>query len=55
MTWDKSQYSQDRTGLQQALREAGFPVLIKEGVFCKGPQDDGYLDPSGVGPELTRS
>ena len=50
VTWDKSQYFQDRTGLQQALREAGFPVLIKEGVFCRGPQDNGYLDPSGVGP-----
>jgi hypothetical protein len=36
--------------VQQALREAGFPVLIKEGVFCRGPHDDGYLDPSGVGP-----
>ena len=50
VTWDKSQYFKDRAGLQQALREAGFPVLIREGVFCKGPQDSGYLDPSGVGP-----
>ena len=50
VTWDKSQYFQDHAGLQQALREAGFPVLIKEGVFCTGPHDDGYLDPSGVGP-----
>jgi hypothetical protein len=50
VTWDKSQYIQDHAGLQQALREAGFPVLIKEGVFCKGPQDDGSLNPSGVGP-----
>ena len=50
VTWDKSQYIQDHAGLQQALRDAGFPVLIKEGVFCKGPQDNGYLDPSGVGP-----
>jgi len=50
VTWDKSQYFQDHAGLQQALRDAGFPVLIKEGVFCKGPQDNGYLDPSGVGP-----
>ena len=53
VTWDKSRYiqgSRDIAGLQQALREAGFPVLIKEGVFCKGPQDSGYLDPSGVGP-----
>jgi hypothetical protein len=50
VTWDKSQYFEDHAGLQQALRAAGFPVLIKEGVFCKGPQDNGYLDPSGVGP-----
>ena len=50
VTWDKSQYFQDHAGLQQALREAGFPVLIKEGSFCRGPQDNGYLDPSGVGP-----
>ena len=55
VTWDKSQYIQygqdeDVAGLQQALREAGLPVLIKEGVFCKGPHDNGYLDPSGVGP-----
>ena len=49
VTWGKSRYFQDHAGLQQALREAGFPVLIKEGVFCKGPQDSGYLDPSGVG------
>ena len=53
VTWDKSQYirsSQDIAGLQQALREAGFPVLIKEGVFCKGPHDNGYLGRGGVGP-----
>jgi hypothetical protein len=54
MTWDKSQYSQHIAGLQQALREAGFPVLIKEGVFCKGPHDSGYLDPSGVGRGVGR-
>jgi hypothetical protein len=50
VTWGRSQYFQDHAGLQQALRKAGFPVLIKEGVFCKGPQDNGYLDPGGVGP-----
>ncbi|MCO6003885.1 hypothetical protein NE236_02735 [Actinoallomurus purpureus] len=49
VTWDKGRYFQDHEGLQRALRQAGFPVLIKEGVFCKGPQDDGSLDPSGVG------
>ena len=54
---DKSRYIQDSrdiAALQQALREAGFPVLIKEGVFCKGPRDDGTLDPSGVGPGVSR-
>jgi len=50
VTWDKQRYFQDRTGLQRALRQAGFPVLIKEGEFCRGPQDDGSLDHSGVGP-----
>jgi len=57
VTWDKSQYSQDNrhiAALQHALREAGFPVLIKEGVFCAGPHDSGYLDPSGVGPGVGR-
>lgn len=49
VTWDKSRYFQDRQGLQQALRAAGFPVLIKEGVFCQGPQDNGHLDTSGEG------
>jgi hypothetical protein len=49
VTWDKSRYFQDRQELQQALRAAGLPVLIKEGVFCKGPQDNGYLDASGEG------
>jgi hypothetical protein len=54
VTWDKSRYSEDRAGLQQALRAAGFPVLIKEGVFCQGPGDPGSLDPSGVGPGVGR-
>ena len=54
VTWDKKQYFQDRTGLQQALREAGFPVLIKDGIFCKGPHDNGHLNPSGVGPGVSR-
>jgi len=52
VSWDKSryiQYREDIGSLQQALRKAGFPVLIKEGVFCQGPHDNGYLDPSGVG------
>ena len=53
VTWDKSQYIQDRQDiavLQQALREAGFPVLVREGVFCQGPHDNGHLGPGGVGP-----
>jgi hypothetical protein len=54
VTWDKQQYFQDHAGLQQALRAAGFPVLIKEGVFCKGPQDNGHLNASGVGPGVAR-
>lgn len=54
VTWDKQRYFQDHKGLQRALRKAGFPVLIKEGVFCKGPHDDGYLDPSGVGRGVDR-
>jgi hypothetical protein len=53
VTWNKNQY-QDSAGLQQALRAAGFPVLIREGVFCMGPRDNGYLDPSGVGPGVER-
>ena len=49
VTWNKDRFSQDRQGLQQALRAAGLPVLIKEGVFCKGPHDKGSLDASGEG------
>ena len=47
--WTKQAYFDDPTGLQAALRNAGFPVLIKVGEFCRGPNDDGYLDPSGQG------
>jgi hypothetical protein len=53
VTWDKARYiqgGQDIASLQQALREAGFPVLIKEGVFCHGPHDSGQLGAGGVGP-----
>jgi hypothetical protein len=50
VTWDKQRYFQDHDGLQAALRKAGFPVLIKVGEFCRGPQDLATLDPSGVGP-----
>ncbi|MEV0402586.1 hypothetical protein [Actinoallomurus sp. NPDC050550] len=54
VTWDKARYFQDHQGLERALRQAGFPVIVKEGVFCKGPQDDGRLDPSGDGPGVRR-
>ena len=53
VTWDKARYiqgAQDIASLQHALREAGFPVLIKEGVFCAGPHDSGELGAGGVGP-----
>ena len=49
VTWTKQGYFQEPSGLQAALQTAGFPVLVKVGEFCKGPSDDGYLDPSGVG------
>jgi hypothetical protein len=54
VTWDKRKYFQDPAGLQQALRAAGFPVLIKTGTFCQGPGDNGSLDPSGVGPGVSQ-
>lgn len=54
VTWDKKKYFNDHAGLESALRKAGFPVLVKEGVFCRGPHDDGHLDPSGVGPGVER-
>jgi hypothetical protein len=53
VTWDKARYiegSPDIASLQRALRAAGFPVLIKEGVFCQGPHDRGQLGAGGVGP-----
>lgn len=53
VTWDKARYiegSQDIASLQHALRAAGFPVLIKEGLFCRGPHDSGQLGAGGVGP-----
>jgi hypothetical protein len=53
VTWDKHKYFQDHAGLEKALRRAGFPLLVKEGSFCLGPQDDATLSPSGVGPGVT--
>jgi hypothetical protein len=49
LKWTKQAYISDPAGLQAALERVGFPVLIKVGEFCKGPSDDGYLDPSGQG------
>jgi hypothetical protein len=54
VTWDKDRYFTDHAGLQRALRAAGFPVLVKEGVFCAGPHDGASLDQSGVGPGVDR-
>jgi hypothetical protein len=54
VTWDKQQYFQDHAGLEQALRAAGFPVQIKDGVFCKGPHDTASPGSTGVGPGVTR-
>ena len=57
VTWDKSQYIQnvrDIASLQRALREAGFPVLIRQGVFCKGPHDSGQLGEGGTGPGVDK-
>ncbi|MFF4354545.1 hypothetical protein [Streptomyces sp. NPDC001530] len=53
VTWTKEQYFKDPAGLQKALRDAGFPVLVKTGVFCKGPDDHTQVDEhgSGVGVE----
>jgi hypothetical protein len=53
VTWTKEQYFKDPTGLQKALRDAGFPVLVKTGEFCKGPDDHTQVDEhgSGVGVE----
>jgi hypothetical protein len=54
VTWDKQKYFEDHAGLQAALRQAGFPVLIKVGEFCKGPRDNGNLGPGGVGEGVDR-
>ncbi|MEV0096028.1 hypothetical protein [Streptomyces sp. NPDC050738] len=53
-TFDKRRYFTDHAGLQAALRKAGFPVLIKTGIFCKGPHDSGKLSPAGQGAGVTR-
>ena len=50
VTWDEQKYFQDHAGLEKVLQQAGFPILVKEGSFCLGAQDDATLSPSGVGP-----
>ncbi|MBC9713281.1 hypothetical protein H9Y04_11950 [Streptomyces sp. TRM66268-LWL] len=52
-TFGKDAYFKDHAGLEATLREAGFPVLIKVGEFCKGP-GDADLDPSGIGPGVDK-
>jgi hypothetical protein len=54
VTFDKGRYFTDHAGLQSALRSAGFSVLMKVGVFCKGPDDNGKLSPSGGGAGVER-
>ncbi|MEU9212355.1 hypothetical protein AB0D27_31585 [Streptomyces sp. NPDC048415] len=49
VTWTKEQYFKDPAGLEKALRDAGFPVLVKSGVFCKGPDDHTSVDKHGTG------
>ncbi|MFC1408785.1 hypothetical protein ACEZCY_05750 [Streptacidiphilus sp. N1-12] len=53
VSWDKAKYFSDHAGLQAALAEAGLPVIIKVGEFCKGPSDDPSLD-HGQGPGIDK-
>ncbi len=53
VSWDKERYFSDHAGLQEALTRAGIPVIIKVGVFCKGPGDEAGLD-HGQGPGVDR-
>ncbi|HEY3737739.1 MAG TPA: hypothetical protein VGL26_09860 [Jatrophihabitans sp.] len=50
VSWDKSRYVADYAGLASALQKAGFPVLMKFGEFCTGPNDDASLAEGGEGP-----
>ncbi|MFD5816949.1 hypothetical protein [Streptomyces sp. NPDC127038] len=54
VTWTKERYFKDPAGLQKALREAGFPVMVRTGVFCKGPDDRTRVDRHGSGPGVER-
>lgn len=49
VTWTKRRMQEDPAGLETALRQAGFPVLMKVGEFCVGPGDDPTLV-HGTGP-----
>ncbi len=49
VTWTKRRMQEDPAGLEAALRQAGFPVLMKVGEFCIGPGDDPTLV-HGSGP-----
>lgn len=49
VTWTKRRMQEDPAGLEAALRQGGFPVLIKVGEFCVGPNDDPALS-HGRGP-----
>ncbi|MHB9759677.1 hypothetical protein ACYBSK_35300 [Streptomyces sp. BYX5S] len=53
VTWDKDRYFADHAGVEQALRQAGFPVLMKVGEFCAGP-GEGDVGPRGTGPGVER-
>ncbi|MEV3856010.1 hypothetical protein AB0J38_17005 [Streptomyces sp. NPDC050095] len=53
VTWDKDRYFSDHAGVQQALEQAGFPVLMKVGEFCKAPGDPD-VGPSGIGPGVDK-
>jgi hypothetical protein len=54
VSWDKERYFNDRDGLAKALTDAGLPVVIKEGQFCAGPDDDLSLSPTGSGPGVSK-
>jgi len=54
VTIDKHRYAVDHAGVEAALRRAGMPVVMKEGEFCRGPQDDGWVNSSGTGRGVDR-
>jgi hypothetical protein len=54
VTWDKSRYFTDHTGLEAALHQAGFRVTMRVGEFCTGAGDDASLNSSGIGPGVDK-